>query len=216
MPSSCGSASLNRGEKVAKGNDRMTSDGLQLAGVVLAGGAGRRIGGSKAFVRLGDRPLLAHVIDRVAPQVKRMGINAPPDPRLEAFGLPILPDFLPGCGPLSGILTALEWGHSVGENRVLTVAVDTPFLPSDLVERLATARVPAAYARTADGPHATTALWSVDLRMELRHALDGGVRKVRDWTAAIGAEAVQFDDAAAFFNVNTPEDLRNAEAQLAG
>jgi molybdopterin-guanine dinucleotide biosynthesis protein A len=63
---------------------------------------------------------------------------------------------------LGGILTALDWAQGLGEARVLTVAVDTPFLPADLVERLATTGAPAVCAATHDGPHATTAIWSVD------------------------------------------------------
>jgi molybdopterin-guanine dinucleotide biosynthesis protein A len=183
-------------------------------GVILAGGAGRRIGGRKAFVELGGRPLLAHVIARVAPQVSRLAINATPDAAFDPFGLPVLPDAEVGRGPLDGILTALDWAKSQGESRVLTVAVDTPFLPADLVARLAAPDAPAACAATHDGPHATTALWSAGLRDDLRRALSDGVRKVGDWTGTIGAKLVQFEDASAFLNVNTPEDRDRAEARL--
>jgi molybdopterin-guanine dinucleotide biosynthesis protein A len=182
--------------------------------VILSGGAGRRIGGRKELVALGGRPLIAHVIDRVRPQVSALAINADPDPALEVFGLPILPDAVTGLGPLGGILTALRWAEDIGAARVVTVAVDTPFLPPDLVDRLSADAGCAAFAETIDGPHATTAIWSVDLRSGLEDAVRAGVRRVRDWTSEIGADAVMFQDASAFLNVNTPDDLLEAERRL--
>ena len=113
---------------------------------------------------LGERPLIAHVIDRLAPQVAGMAINATPDPALDEFGLPVLPDEVPGRGPLGGIHAAMDWAARSGEVRVMTVSVDTPFLPFDLVQRLSASRARAAVAATADGLHATTGLWSVDLQ----------------------------------------------------
>lgn len=192
----------------------MTTAAARPACVILAGGAGRRIGGRKAFVALGGRPLVAHVIDRLSPQAARMAINASPDPDFDGFGLHVLPDEVPGRGPLGGILAAMDWAARNGEAQVMTVSVDTPFLPEDLVQRLSASGARAAFAATAEGPHATTGLWSVDLQPSLREALDRGARKVRDWTASIGAEAVMFDDAFAFLNINTAEDLRQAEARL--
>jgi molybdopterin-guanine dinucleotide biosynthesis protein A len=193
----------------------MTSRHERPVAVILAGGKGRRIGGRKAFVSLGGRPLVAHVIDRMAPQVSHLAINAAPDPAFESFGLPILPDPMADHGPLAGVLAAMDWAHSIGDARVVTVAVDTPFLPEDVVARLASADARAAHAVTADGPHATTAIWSVGLRGDLRGALQHGVRKVRDWTASIGAMEVPFDSADAFLNINTAKDLRLAEERLA-
>lgn len=184
--------------------------------VILAGGEGRRIGGDKALRLLGGRPLVSHVIERVAPQVSGLAINAPGGAALVTLGLPLLPDPAGGLGPLAGISAALHWARGLGADKVLTVAVDTPFLPADLVTRLCSGGSDAAYAVTDDGPHATTGLWPVSLAGDLDGALADGVRKVRDWTRTIGAVAVRFPDAAAFFNVNTPEDLKAAEARLSG
>jgi hypothetical protein len=117
----------------------MTSDIDRPVAVILAGGQGRRIGGRKAFVALGGRPLVAHAIDRLGPQVSRLALNASPDPAFDVFGLPVLPDTLPDHGPLAGILAAMDWAESEGQAQVVTVAVDTPFLPSDLVARLVAA-----------------------------------------------------------------------------
>jgi molybdopterin-guanine dinucleotide biosynthesis protein A len=163
---------------------------------------------------LAGRPLVAHVLGRVAPQSGACALNAPRNEGFEAFGLPVLPDACPGRGPLGGMLTAMRWAAEIGSAQVLTVAVDTPFLPPDTMARLRAAGARAAFAVTEDGAHATTGLWSVDLAEPLADALDQGLRKVRDWTAEVGAVDVLFDDPGAFFNVNTPEDLRRAEARL--
>jgi molybdopterin-guanine dinucleotide biosynthesis protein A len=195
------------------GGDGLTGAGERLPGVILAGGAGTRIGGRKAFADLGGRPLAAHVIDRLDPQVSRLAINTR-DRELEVFGLPLLPDAVPDQGPLGGILAAMDWAARLGAEAVLTVAVDTPFLPRDLVTRLAAIGARAAYAETAQGPQATTGLWAVELAPGLRTALAEGARKVRVWTAEIGAVAVRFEDDGAFFNVNTPADLMAASKRL--
>jgi molybdenum cofactor guanylyltransferase len=187
---------------------------VEIPAVILAGGEGTRIGGRKAHVRLGGRPLVAHVIDRLAPQAGPLALNAGPEAGLEGLGLAVLPDAVPGQGPLGGILVAMRWAGEFGAERVLTAAVDTPFLPADLVQRLAGADARAAYAVTPGGPHATTGLWSVDLAPGLELALDDGARKVRDWTEAVGAVGVSFEDEAAFFNVNTQADLAAAERRL--
>jgi molybdopterin-guanine dinucleotide biosynthesis protein A len=195
------------------GLDAVTTGSDLPPGVILAGGAGTRIGGRKAFAELGGRPLAAHVIDRLAPQVSRLALNTG-DAGLSVFGLPLLPDAIPDRGPLGGILAAMDWARAMGAETVLTAAVDTPFLPADLASRLVSAGAVAAYAETAQGPQATTGLWSVGLAPGLREALDGGTRKVRVWTAGIGAVPVRFDHADAFLNVNTPEDLRAATERL--
>lgn len=192
----------------------MNGAGPAPPAVILAGGEGTRIGGGKAFVALQGRPLIAHVIDRLAPQVSRIAVNASDEPRLREFGLPVLPDAEPGRGPLGGILAALIWARGEGAEAVLTAAVDTPFLPGDLAERLAGAGARGAYAETASVPHATTGLWSVELAEPLEEALANGMRKVRDWARAVDAVPVLFEDEGAFFNVNTPEDLAAAEARL--
>ncbi|UWQ96049.1 molybdenum cofactor guanylyltransferase [Rhodobacteraceae bacterium M385] len=191
----------------------MQSGGANISAVVLAGGQGRRIGGGKAHVLLAQKPMWRHVAERIAPQVNALAINAP-----EPFDdYPIVTDSLPGLGPLSGVLAAMHWAQSQGAARVLTVAVDTPFLPSDLGKRLSAAMAPIVMARTADGVHGTTALWDVSLAHDLEAFLRGGGRKVTAWAMGHQVAHVDFADARPpmFFNVNTPEDLAQAEAWIA-
>lgn len=181
-----------------------------IPAVILAGGQGRRIGGGKAHALLGGVPLWRHVLGRIEPQVARLAVNAG-----EAFeDVECVADEVPGLGPLGGILAAMVWAADAGAGRVLTVAVDTPFLPSDLVARLGVAEGRIIAAHTADGLHGTTALWDVTLADSLRAALAGGTRKVTSWADTIGVHSVMFEEADAFFNVNTAEDLAHAEALL--
>ncbi|ROU02556.1 molybdenum cofactor guanylyltransferase MobA [Histidinibacterium lentulum] len=183
------------------------------AGIILAGGRGRRMGGAdKALCRLGGRTLGARVRDRLRPQVPALALNANGDPaRFAALGLPVIPDTLPDGGPLAGVLAGLDWAASLGATRLLTAAADTPFLPCDLLHRLAAAGTLPAYAATAEGAHPTAALWPVALRDALRAELDDGTRRMREAMDRLGAVPVPFPDPAAFFNVNTPEDLAMAE-----
>jgi len=197
----------------------------QPLGVILAGGLARRMGGGdKGRLLVAGQSLIARVVDRLAPQVAGLAVNANGDPaRFADLGLPVLPDSIAGYpGPLAGVLAGLDWAAGQGATHIVTAAADTPFLPEDLVARLLLAAEGAgtgiALAATPDpdrGPirHPTFGLWPVALRDDLRAALAGGLRKVVMWTDRHGAEtalfpATPFDP---FFNVNTPEDLARAE-----
>lgn len=201
---------------------------IDVLGVILAGGQATRMGGGdKGLLDLGGRPILAHVIDRLAPQVGAMALNANGDPaRFEAFGLPVLPDPIPGfAGPLVGVLAGLDWAAGQGAETIVTVAADTPFFPTDLVTHLrkqasgmahplVLAATPRGQAETKSMSgsglirHPTFGLWPTALRHDLRAALMDGLRKVVLWTDKHGGREAVFDDALdPFFNVNTPEDL---------
>lgn len=193
-------------------------------GVILAGGQARRMGGGdKGMLQLGGRTLLDRVIERIEPQVGGLALNANGDTdRFADFGLPVISDNIEGYpGPLAGVLAGLDWAHQMGAKHVVTAAADTPFFPLDLVERLeraaTKASTPIALAQTAEGGrltrHPTFGYWPVSLRNDLRSALKGGLRKVVLWTDGHGAASAPFDDNA-FFNINTPEDLEEAEAML--
>jgi molybdopterin-guanine dinucleotide biosynthesis protein A len=195
------------------------SEGDKPLGVILAGGEGRRIGGGKPFVTLGGRPLITHVIDRLAPQCARLAVNANgPADGFTTLGLPVIADGgQSGQGPLSGILAAMDWAAAQGASWVLTAPVDTPFLPMDLAQKLAAVHAPIVLAATADGVHGTCGLWDIVLRDRLADALAGGVRKVTAFTEAEGAVSVPFSDTDphGFFNINSPDDLEAAKALLA-
>ena len=189
---------------------------MAVPGMILAGGLSRRMGGGDKGLRLlGGRPLIAHVAGRLS-ACTPLAINANGDPRrFQTLGLPVIPDGIAGNpGPLAGVLAAMDWAAGLGAQSVLTAPSDTPFLPDDLLRRLIAAGR-AAYATGPEGQeHPTLALWPAAAAPDLRAALQGGMRRVRDWTAAVGAVPVMFPAEQAFFNVNTPDDLARAEARL--
>lgn len=189
--------------------------------LVLAGGLGRRMGGDKALRLLDGRPLLAHVMDRVAPQVDAVVISANGDPaRLSGFGAPVVADTLSDHpGPLAGVLAGLLWlrAHRPEVPDLLVVPTDTPFLPPDLLARLRAGRGAAALscASSLGRLHPVVSLWRVGLADALAAALAGGERRVMGWMGRHGMVAVEFPAPPdPFANLNTPEEL--AQAQGAG
>ncbi|GAA0594997.1 molybdenum cofactor guanylyltransferase MobA [Caenispirillum bisanense] len=198
----------------------------RIAGVILAGGLSRRMGGGdKTLLDLDGRPMLAHVIDRIAPQVGAMALNANGDTaRFAPFGLPVLTDVVEGfAGPLAGVLTALEWAAADHPDvtHVLTTAADAPFVPLDLAARLwqaVEAGADIACAASGGWTHPVVALWPVRLAADLRRALVGeDMRKIDAWTARYRTTAVEWPAAPLdpFYNVNRPEDLDAARRMLA-
>jgi molybdopterin-guanine dinucleotide biosynthesis protein A len=192
-------------------------------GMILAGGLSRRMGGGdKGLLRLGDRPILRHVVDRIRPQVSALALNANGGAaRFADFALEVVADPLPGfAGPLVGILAALSWA-SPSATHVLTVPGDTPFLPRDLVVRLRSAiRGPddSAIAARAGRRHPVIGLWPMTSSARLRAAIEGeGLRRVEAWTDRLQSRVVDFDSGSCdpFFNVNTPDDLTAARDLLA-
>jgi molybdopterin-guanine dinucleotide biosynthesis protein A len=210
----------------------MQIDRNSIGGVILAGGLSRRMGGGdKGLLDIAGKPMLAHVIERLAPQVGGMVINANGDPaRFSAFELPIAADPVAGfVGPLAGVLAGMRWAaQEMPDTRhIVTVSADAPFVPPDLVARLAEAlpdpRQSIALAQSADGLHPVIGLWPVALADDLETALNHGVRKVLDWTDRHGRVSVMFgpvtlsgQNVDPFFNANTPDELAEARRLLAG
>jgi molybdopterin-guanine dinucleotide biosynthesis protein A len=195
----------------------------QVAGVLLAGGLARRMGGGDKCLRLlAGRPILGHVLERVRPQVGPLLLNAHGDPaRFAEFGLPVARDVVDGhAGPLAGILTGMEWAaeNVPGCAWLASFATDAPFLPGDLVARLLQAveeeGAEMARASSLGRAHPVFALWPVALAADLRHALVAeDIRKIDAWTARYKVATVNFPAVPRdpFFNANRPEDFAEAE-----
>ncbi len=195
---------------------------MKIAGVVLAGGLARRMGGGDKGMRLvAGRPILDWVIERARPQVLSLCLNANGDPaRFARYGLSVVSDGVPGfAGPLAGVLAGLDWAAEgvAGATHVASVATDAPFLPRDLVARLAASvqgETELACAASDGRDHPVFGLWPIALRHELRRAMvEDGVRKVDLWTGHYSLRRVEFscDPVDPFFNANAPEDLAAAE-----
>lgn len=201
----------------------MESTGLtrlpRLTGVVLAGGRGQRMGGAdKGLSVLHGRPLVAHVIDRLAPQVDDVLLNANRNlDTYAAFGYPVVSDADTSfAGPLAGLRAALA--HSSA--WVLTVPCDAPFFPADLTEKLTMSleaqQKKVAVARTVDGVQPVFCLAHRDVLAGLDAFLARGGRRFGTWLAEAGACEVNFEDTAAFDNLNSMADLDNASRMNRG
>lgn len=193
----------------------MTED-VRVAGVILAGGLGRRMGGvDKGLRPLRGKPMVTWVLERFEPQVDDVLINA--NQHIDEYsrlGYPVIPDRITGfAGPLAGLHAALS---ATSLPLVATVPCDSPFLPADLVARLKVALLErgadVAAARTLTQPHPVFSLCRRTILPHLTEFLAGGGRKIELWYAALTAVEVNFDDQTeAFSNINTPEELAHFE-----
>ncbi|TPM41973.1 molybdenum cofactor guanylyltransferase MobA [Mesorhizobium sp. B2-3-4] len=203
---------------------------LDVAGIILAGGQSRRMGGGdKSLLPLGGGCVLDEVLSRFGPQLDMLALSANGDPaRFARFGLPVLADTVEGfAGPLAGILTGLEWAAAGTPCKaIVSAAGDTPFLPADLVDRLVAAAGghpgSIAVAFSSGRRHPTFALWPVECRGALRHFLVGeDNRRVSAFIERQGHVEVEFpvlqsagQPVDPFFNINVPDDLARAEDLL--
>ncbi|MCR4266699.1 molybdenum cofactor guanylyltransferase MobA [Nitratireductor sp. ZSWI3] len=200
-----------------------------VAGVILAGGTASRMGGGdKGLLTIGGRTLLQRVIDRLSPQVEAMVLNANGDPRrFSAAGLDVVADPLPEpVGPLGGILAGMRWASArhPGLHHIVTVAADTPFFPGDLVARLWRAQVKATdivLARSLGRVHPVFGLWPTDLAADLElYIMNGGNRRLQAYAgerhAVILADFPAGPAADPFFNINTPDDLKQVRDRIEG
>lgn len=191
-------------------------DPVRVTGLILAGGLSRRMGGvDKGLQRLRGRPMVAWVLERLAPQVTEVIINANQNQAEYAqFGCRVIGDEIGGfAGPLAGLQAGLKANvHPF----LVTVPCDSPFLPLDLVKRLHAALIAnhadLAVAKTGDQPHPVFSLVRETLAGHLARFLEGGGRKIDAWYASLQVVEVPFDDQPdAFSNINTPEELAEHE-----
>jgi molybdopterin-guanine dinucleotide biosynthesis protein A len=187
--------------------------GIAISGLILAGGQGRRMGGvDKGLQTLRSRPMIEWVLERLKPQVAEIVINANQNvPTYQRYGHRVVADEIGGfAGPLAGLHAGLK---AAAYPLVVTVPCDSPFLPADLVSRMSSSLQghDLAVAKTGDQPHPVFALMKRDVRESLEAFLASGGRKIDAWYAALKVVEVRFDDEAdAFRNINTLEELKGA------
>jgi molybdopterin-guanine dinucleotide biosynthesis protein A len=211
------------GRLVTRQKATAMTEAFGVPGVVLAGGLGRRIGGGdKPLREIGSQTILARVLARLEPQCECLLLSANGDPlRFASFGLPVIADgVMQHPGPLAGILAGLDWAaaHRPDAQWILSAPGDCPFLPRDLVVRLRQAvsaqGAELAVAASQGRSHPVIGLWKIALRDALREALlVERLRKVQGWTARYRVATVAWpaEPVDPFFNVNTVEDLAEAE-----
>lgn len=189
----------------------------KMTGLILAGGLARRMGGGDKGLRLfRGKPMAAHAILRLVPQVDFLIINA--NQNLEAyaqFGYPVIADAITGfAGPLAGLHAGLLAAQTP---LLVTAPCDSPFLPLDLVSRLYSAlaekEADLAVAKTGDQPHPVFSLVRREVLGSLTDFLESGGRKIDRWYSALKVVEVPFPDEAAFANINTQEELDRLEIQ---
>ncbi len=194
----------------------LTPHASRITGIILAGGQGRRMGSvDKGLQLLRGKPMVQWVLERFAPQVDELLINANKNiEQYQVLGHRVIPDDIAGyAGPLAGLHRGLS---AATHELVATVPCDSPFLPLDLIARLYAALIEQqadlAVARTGDQPHPVFCLTRKSVLPGLTAFLQSGGRKIDAWYAALKVVEVLFDDEAeAFSNINTVEELRGYE-----
>jgi len=189
----------------------------QVTGLILAGGLARRMGGGDKGLRLfRGKPMVAHAIERLAPQVDTLLINANQNrASYAALGYMVIADVIDGyAGPLAGLHAGLS---ACTTPLLVTAPCDSPFLPLDLVARLRAAladdTAQLAVARSGGWSQPVFALCRREVLDSLSAFLAAGGRKVDAWFTALTIVEVPFPDEAAFANINTPEELERLESQ---
>jgi molybdopterin-guanine dinucleotide biosynthesis protein A len=196
-----------------------TIDPHDITGLILAGGRGSRMGGvDKGLQNHQGLPLAMHALMRLQPQVGHLMVNANRNlGAYDSMGVPVWPDAIADYpGPLAGFLAGLEHCETPW---LVTVPCDTPRFPVDLVARLAQALVQedaeiAMAATREDGRvqvQPVFCLMAASLMESLVAFTQSGQRKIDKWTGQHRCATVVFDDADAFFNANTLEELQRLQ-----
>ncbi|MEE8258688.1 MAG: NTP transferase domain-containing protein [Sphingomonadales bacterium] len=183
-----------------------------ILGVILAGGQGMRMGGlNKGEVKLSGYPLVEWAFMGLSPQVGQVVVNAS-----SAIGLevPFAADKTPDIkGPLAGVLAALAWGRENLKKpfAIVTVAIDTPFFPNNLVTKLSKTGAP-ALAAVGGEAQTTFGYWPAEIEEVLKaYTAEAPNPSIRGFAKQTDVALVKFKRANQFFNINTPEDLAKAE-----
>ena len=175
---------------------------MSILGLILAGGASSRMGRNKVEIELGGQRLIDRAIGKLAPQVDEILLSATQD---FGTGCKFIADEIKGEGPLSGLMAGLSYAEQQGFASMVSVAVDTPFFPDDLVKHLQPGQFVAR--------HYTCAHWPISCLKALKQAFQQGERRLFPVQKILGFNPIEMPEAL-FFNVNSPEDLIQAKAKL--
>jgi len=193
---------------------------LKVVGLVLAGGRSSRFGREKAAAEVAGRPMIAWVLDVLSPSCVEVAVNARPDSQAATYAeqagyVTLADDPSDPEGPLAGVRAGLVWAQGLGADALATAPCDTPFLPTDLIARLAQGWTPGDGARVAVSPAGLAplcALWPVPAALDLIGATLAAGRhpSIRRVLENLRAVEVEFPDPHAFDNLNTSADYEAA------
>ena len=196
-----------------------------ILAVILAGGKSKRFGEDKNLAKLGSKSLIKHVIDKVNEKFKKILIISNKEIKIEhSKDIVIIPDHIEGnLGPLVGVLTAMKWIKEMKENYkwIATFPSDTPFFDISIVEqyekKITRNDSSLYFIKSNEKRHNIFGLWSIDLLDTLENdIIKNNFRKVEDWANKIGVKTIniKFDKFDPFLNINTKEDLSEAQKIL--
>ena len=197
----------------------MSIDINKITGVILAGGQARRMGGQdKGLIILNNKPMIEYIIDVFKPQTPKLIINANRNHEIYSqYGLEIVADELTGfCGPLAGMASALQ---TIESDYMVTAPCDSPFIPTDLVQRLAETlqdnSTEISVAHDGNRIQPVFCMMKSSLKQSLNDYLLAGERKIDRWFEQHKYAIANFSDVPETFdNINTPEDVQNALSKL--
>lgn len=190
-----------------------------VAVVILAGGEGRRIGGDKPLLKLAGERLLDRALRNARRWSNLTAVAVRDSAQVAPVAAPITVDQDDIAGPVAGLLSALRFGTELGRRHVLTIPADMPFLPADLLGRLRKqiGHLGCAMASSNGHAHPVCALWRASALDRAGDYLASSRRSLRGFAELVGYVPVDwaaepFDP---FFNINTAEELAEAERRLA-
>jgi molybdopterin-guanine dinucleotide biosynthesis protein A len=189
-----------------------------IASVILAGGAGKRIGGAKPLRRLGGERLIDRAVRQARGWSDAVAIAVREPSQVQPLDAGLVHDDPGVAGPLGGLIAGLRFARTEGRSLLLTIPADTPFLPADLLERLIEAIGGHGCALAASGGqlHPVCGLWRIAV-LEQADYLSSGKRSLKGFAELAGYVAVEWPGGPSdpFLNINTAEDLVRAEKRAA-
>jgi len=195
-----------------------------ILGVILAGGKSRRFGEDKSKIKLGNKTLLEHVIDKVEKEFSELLIiSNNQNFSFTSKKIFLVQDFIKGqLGPLIGVLSAMKWIELNKKNYkwIATFPCDTPFFDIKIIEYLKKksfeTKKKLVFLKSAEKRHNIFGLWSLDLKEILENDINNKIRKVEIWADKIGSDIINIEKGKfdSFLNINTKDDLEIAKEKL--
>ena len=195
-----------------------------ILGVILAGGKSRRFGEDKSNIKLGNKTLLEHAIDKVKKEFSELLIiSNSQNYKFTSKRIFLVQDFIKGqLGPLIGVLSAMKWVELNKKNYkwIATFPCDTPFFDIKIIEYLKIksfeTKKKLVFLKSAEKRHNIFGLWSLDLKEILENDIHNNIRKVEIWADKIGSDIINIEKGKfdSFLNINTKDDLEIAKKKL--